>query len=137
MLVSPCGAKLSLPQAGLTTPPMRERYTPFSHMNSERIHAIKSGAIIVNTSPMELFDLDALEARLKKGDITFIFDHSDEMTKEDLQRFSKYDNCIIYPPIGYISREASIAKQEIFVSNVENFIGGNPTNSVVSAAKTG
>ena len=52
------------------------------------------------------------------------------MSKEDLDRFSKYDNCIIYPPIGYISTEAGIAKQEIFVSNIENFVEGNPTNSV-------
>ena len=98
-------------------------------LNSERINNIKKGAIVVNTSPMELLDLDALENRLKKKDITFILDHSDEMTKEDLGRFSKYDNCIIYPPIGYISKEASIAKQEIFVNNVENFIKGTPTNS--------
>jgi len=99
-------------------------------LGPERINNIKKGAVVVNTAPMELLDLDALEDRLKKGDITFILDHSDEMTKEDLKRFSQYDNCIIYPPIGYISKEAGIAKQEIFVSNIENFTKGNPTNSV-------
>jgi hypothetical protein len=31
---------------------------------------------------MELFDFDALVSRIKKGDITFMLDHSDEMTKE-------------------------------------------------------
>ena len=99
-------------------------------LNSKRINNIKQGAIVVNTSSMELLDLDALENRLKKSDITFILDHSDEMTEKDLNRFSKYDNCIIYPPIGYISAEAGIAKQEIFVSNIENFIKGNPINCV-------
>lgn len=99
-------------------------------LNKERISRIKSGAIIINTAPMELVDLDALEKRLAKGDITFILDHADEMTKEDLEKLSKYDNCLIYPPIGYISKEASIAKQEIFVGNIENFLAGKPTNRV-------
>ena len=35
-------------------------------LNSERINNFKKGAIIVNTSPMELLDLDALENQLKK-----------------------------------------------------------------------
>lgn len=99
-------------------------------LNKERISRIKSGAIIINTAPMELVDLDVLEKRLAKGDITFILDHADEMTKEDLEKLSKYDNCLVYPPIGYISKEASIAKQEIFVGNIENFLAGKPINKV-------
>ena len=52
------------------------------------------------------------------------------MEKKDLNRFSKYENCIIYPPIGYISKEAKVNLQEIFVSNIENFLKGKPTNVV-------
>ncbi len=99
-------------------------------LNKERIARIKSGAIVVNTSPMELVDLDALEKRLAKGDITFILDHADEMTRQDLRRLSMYKNCIIYPPLGYISKEASVTKQIIFVGNIENFLAGKPTNKV-------
>ena len=40
--------------------------------NADLINAIKSGAVVVNTAPMEIIDLDALVARLKKNDITFI-----------------------------------------------------------------
>jgi D-3-phosphoglycerate dehydrogenase len=53
-----------------------------NYVNSRRIASIKKGAIVVNPSPMELFDFDALVSRIKKGDITFMLDHSDEMTKE-------------------------------------------------------
>ncbi|MBI4167826.1 MAG: hypothetical protein HY515_02615 [Candidatus Aenigmarchaeota archaeon] len=91
---------------------------------------IKPGTMIVNTVPMETVDLGALENRLKKGDITFILDHSDEMKQEDLDRLHKYKNCIIYPPIAFISKEARVNKQRIFVDNIKNFLDGDPTNVV-------
>lgn len=43
--------------------------------NKKVFQKIKSGAIIINTAPMELIDIDALEQRLKIGDIIFILDH--------------------------------------------------------------
>lgn len=99
-------------------------------LNQSRIQMIKRGAIVVNTAPMELVDTDALEKRLQVGDMTFIMDHSDETSQSDLERLSKYSNCVIYPPIAYVSKEARMAKQEIFVSNIENFLEGKPTNVV-------
>lgn len=99
-------------------------------LNKERIEKIKKGAVVVNTAPMELVDIDALSERLAKGDITFILDHSDEMTEADLKKLSKHGNCIIYPPIAYVTKEARMAKQEIFVGNIENFLNGSPTNKV-------
>ena len=99
-------------------------------INKERIALIKKGAILINTSPMELIEFNALNERLKINDMTFILDHSDEMTTSDLGKLSKYKNCIIYPPIAYVSKEARIAKQEIFIENIENFLKGSPTNKV-------
>lgn len=99
-------------------------------LDEKAFQTIKLGAVIIDTVPMESVDLDALIKRLEKGDITFIFDHSDEMKQEDLDRLSKYKNCIIYPPIAFISDEARINKQEIFISNLENFLSGNPSNVV-------
>ena len=101
-----------------------------SFLNEKRIQKLKHGAIVVNTAPMELVDVDALEKRLAKGGITFILDHSDEMGEEDLKRLSKHNSCIIYPPIAYISKEARTAKQEVCVKNIENFLNGSPTNRV-------
>ena len=71
-------------------------------MNAKRLGSLKKGAIVVNTAPMELIDMKALADRLKKGDITFILDHADEMKKEDLKTLSQLPNFIIYPPIAYI-----------------------------------
>lgn len=99
-------------------------------MNQKRFLALKTGVIIVNTAPMELIDIDALAKRLAKKDITFILDHSDEMSEEDLKKISKFDNCIIYPPMAYITPEAALNKQEMFTSNIENFARGKPTNIV-------
>jgi len=99
-------------------------------LNEQRIKTIKKGAVVINTSPMELLDLKTLEKRIQKGDITFILDHSDEMKPEDVKRLVQYKNCIIYPPIAYLSKEGRIIKQKIFVENIENFLKGNSTNKV-------
>ena len=99
-------------------------------INKERMEKIKPGAVVVNTAPMELVDLNSLEERLKKNDMTFILDHSDEMKQEDLDKLSNYKNCIIYPPIAYVSEEARITKQEMFVGNMGNFLKGSPVNVV-------
>lgn len=99
-------------------------------LNAKRINTLKSNAVVINTAPMELVDTEALAKRLAKGDITFIFDHSDEIDPKVLKQLAKYSNCIIYPPMAYISDEAKIAKKEIFVANLENFVRGKPSNVV-------
>ena len=99
-------------------------------LNKKRINSVKKGAVVVNVAPMELVDLSALANRLKKGDITFIFDHPDEMEKKDVEKLAKYKNCIVYPPIGFVTNEAIALKKEIFVSNLENFLNGHPSNQV-------
>ncbi len=105
-------------------------------LNGSLIQKIKPGAIIVNLAPNELVDLEALKRRLERGDITYILDHSDELSPEQAKKLSYYENCIFYPPIGYTTREASAAKQEIFVSNMENFLEGSPTNQINKTVET-
>lgn len=99
-------------------------------LNKRLFNLIKPGAVLINVSPMELIELDALEARLKQGNLTFIFDHPDEMEKKEVGRLVQYPNCIVYPPIGFITKEARIQKQMIFISNLENYLNGSPTNLV-------
>lgn len=79
---------------------------------------------------MELVDIDGLAQRLKKKDITFILDHSDEINGEDLKKISVFENCIIYPPMAYLTKEAVVNRREMFTSNIENFLKGKPTNKV-------
>jgi len=62
--------------------------------------------------------------------MTFILDHSDELDPAVAKKLAKFNNCILYPPIGYTTKEATNAKQDIFVGNLENFLKGKPTNKV-------
>lgn len=105
--------------------PQTERF-----FDEKRMALVRPGAIIINTAPMELFDLDALEQRLKENDIAFILDHSDELSSDNIKRLSKYPNCILYPPIGLMTQEATKLKQDILVANLKNFLKGKPTNKV-------
>lgn len=98
--------------------------------DAKHIGMIKPGAVVINTAPMELIDIEALEKRLKKNDITFILDHSDELDPSVAKRLLKFNNGILFPPIAYTTKEATNLKQEIFVSNLENFLRGKPTNKV-------
>ena len=99
-------------------------------MDKKKFALLKPNSVIINTCPMELIDIEGLRTRLAKNDIIFILDHSDEVEKEDLEKLSKYENCIIYPPMAYISEEAKVKRQEMFVSNVESFLKGEPANKV-------
>lgn len=100
--------------------------------NAKRIATIKKGTVVINTAPVELFDLKALNKRLMKNDLTFIFDHTDlgDINDKDLNQLRQHENCITYPVLGYISDEARTAKQEVFISNIENFLKGSPINVV-------
>jgi D-3-phosphoglycerate dehydrogenase len=99
-------------------------------LDNKRMSAIKKNAVIVNLAPMELVNMKALCTRLAAGDITFILDHSDELAAEDAKELAQYKNCVMYPPIGYTTKEATAAKQVMFVDNLENFLKGSPTNKV-------
>ena len=72
---------------------------------------IKSDSVLISTVPPPVINTDALVDRLSKNDITFIFDHPDEMPKEELAR---------------------IAKQEIFISNMTDFIEGKNLKNKVN-----
>ncbi|HEY3946545.1 MAG TPA: NAD(P)-dependent oxidoreductase [Solirubrobacteraceae bacterium] len=99
-------------------------------IDGDALAKVKPGAILINTAPMEIIDLDALTARLDENGITFILDHSDELQSADAERLAQRENCIMYPPIAYTTNEATAAKLDIFVGNLEHFLQGSPTNQV-------
>lgn len=100
-------------------------------LNSKNLPLIKSGSVVISTVPPPVINTDALADRLSKNDITFVFDHPDEMPKEELAKLTKFKNCVVYPPIAFLSDEARIAKQEIFISNMAEFLDGKtPKNKV-------
>lgn len=99
-------------------------------INSENVTRIKSGAVVISTVPPEVVDTDAIVSRLAQKDIVYISDHGDEMSGEDLAKVKKFDNCLLLPAIGFITAEARVNKQEIFVGNLKATLDGKPQNKV-------
>jgi lactate dehydrogenase-like 2-hydroxyacid dehydrogenase len=99
-------------------------------LDDNKIQQIKPAAVVINLAPMELIDINALEKKLTKGDITFILDHSDELTESQAKQLAKYQNCIMYPPIAYTTQEATLARKRMLIDNLVNFLAGSPTNKV-------
>lgn len=99
-------------------------------LNEKNLPLIKSDSVLISTVPPPIINVDALAARLSKNDITYIFDHPDSMPKEELAKLSKFENCVVYPGIAFLSDEARIAKQEIFIGNIKGFLSDNVQNRV-------
>lgn len=99
-------------------------------LNAENIPLIPSGSVIISTVPAAVIDTDALAARLAINDMTFIFDHPDEMPADEFTKIKSFANCVRYPAIAFITNEARIAKQEIFVANLASYLAGNVPNRV-------
>jgi lactate dehydrogenase-like 2-hydroxyacid dehydrogenase len=99
-------------------------------LNERTIPLIKPGAVVISTVPPEVVNTDAMAIRLAKGDITYISDHGDEMSEENLNKLKQYSNCLLLPAIGFITGEARINKQEIFIANMTGFLEEKVQNSV-------
>ena len=94
------------------------------------LSAMRHDAIMVNTAPMEIVSISALERRLATTGLTFIADHADELAPADAARLARHPNCLLYPPVAYRTREASAAKEDVFVSALEGYLAGAPVNRV-------
>lgn len=99
-------------------------------INAENVGKIKGGAVVISTVPPEVVDTEAISSRLAKKDIVYISDHGDEMSKEDVEKLKQHDNCLLLPAIGFITAEARINKQEIFIANMKSTLEGSPQNNV-------
>lgn len=99
-------------------------------LNEKNLPLTKSGTVLISTIPPAVINTDALAERLSKGDVKFISDHPDEMPDEDLAKLKKFDNAVFYPAIAFVSDEARVAKQEIFIANAKAFLAGSPENIV-------
>lgn len=99
-------------------------------LNADNMLFIPSGTVLISTVPTSVIDTDALAARLEKNDITFIFDHPDTMPPAEFAKIKDFENVVKYPAIAFITDEARIAKQEIFIGNMTSFLSGAPQNKV-------
>lgn len=99
-------------------------------LNSDNIPLIKPECVLVSTVPPSIINTQALAERLAKNDLTFISDHADEEGESELKLIKDFSNCVLYPPIAFLSDEARIAKQETFLANMKGFLEGKVINKV-------
>lgn len=99
-------------------------------LSKQKIALTKKGAILINLAPPPLIDQEAIIKRAAQGDITYIFDHSDDIDPALAKRFLNTKNCIVYPPIAFRTTQANINRWETFAANIEKFISGTPQNVV-------
>jgi lactate dehydrogenase-like 2-hydroxyacid dehydrogenase len=98
-------------------------------LNKGNLSLIPPNSILISTVPPPIINTDDLVDRLSKKDMTFIFDHPEEMGNE-VKKLIPFENCVMYPPIAFLSDEARVAKQEIFIGNMKGFIEGTIKNKV-------
>ena len=99
-------------------------------ISQEKISLLKKGCLFISLAPPPLIDQEAMREKAGKGDITFVFDHSDDISADLAKKFLGTKNCIVYPPTAFRTEEANTARWETFVSNVEKFVSGKPQNIV-------
>lgn len=99
-------------------------------INKDKINLLKKGCVFISLAPPKLIDQDAMMEKAGVGDVTFIFDHSDDIEPELAKKFLDTPNCMVYPPVAFRTEEANTTKWETFVSNIEQFSEGKSTNRV-------
>lgn len=99
-------------------------------ISKEKVELLKKGCIFISLAPPPLIDQEAMIEKAGKGDITFIFDHSDDISTDMAKKFLGSKNCIVYPPTAFRTEEANTTRWETFVSNIEGFSKGVPQNAV-------
>jgi lactate dehydrogenase-like 2-hydroxyacid dehydrogenase len=102
-----------------------------SLLNSNNIPLIPKDGVLVSTVPPSVIDTDALALRLAKNDVNFIFvNHPYPSLETELVKIKDFANVTGYPAIGFITDEARIAKQEIFIGNITSYLEGKVQNKV-------
>jgi len=91
-------------------------------LDARRIARIADGALLVHLAPPELLDVAGLIEQLRIGRLHFVTDHADEMDRRDVETLSRLETCTLYPPIGYGTREARVARRARFLAELRSFL---------------
>lgn len=97
-------------------------------ISKEKMALLKKGCIFISLAPPSLIDEKAMMEATKAGQLTFIFDHSDD--SELAKEFLATPNCITYPPVAFRTEEADFNRWDAFAGNIERFINNKPQNVV-------
>lgn len=91
-------------------------------ITSRHIDLIKEGCLFLIMAPVELLDLDAVIRRCNKREIHIALNHSYELSKGQIQKLENCDQCLMLPPISYLTKESREIRQDQFVSSFEKAV---------------
>ena len=103
----------------------------WSSITLNDLSTMKTTAVLVKTSRAELFEANALIAKLNRGRprITEIDVLKSALILQD-HALLRVDNCIFAPRIGYVEQDRDKLHFSAAFDNVTNFIRGTPTKIV-------
>lgn len=99
-------------------------------LDARRVRMVSKGAVVVCLAPLELFDTQALVRQLQGGVFRFATDHGEELTGPARRTLTLLPNVSLLPSVANTTEEATQARREAFLSNVEHFLAGDPVNVV-------
>ena len=105
-------------------------------LGSTQLAMMKSSAIIVNTGRGPVIDEPAMVQALQEGRLAGA--GLDVFTAEPLSQDSplcSLDNVVLSPHVGAMSPETSLAGLAMALDNIEAFLAGIPTNTVVRGTR--
>jgi len=98
-------------------------------LDREKIKIMKQGAVLLNPSPHQLCDLNAVFSAAKKGKIFAWFeDIEDQKTRKKLLGAK---NIALTPNYGWMTVEAQQNLRKITIENIKAFLAGTPQNKIV------
>jgi len=100
-------------------------------VNSEAIHKMKNGAVLINTARGGLLDESAVAEALKSGKLGAAA--VDVLSEEPMKRYNPLltaPNCIITPHIAWAPKESRQRLLDCVVENIRCFLTGTPQNVV-------
>lgn len=86
------------------------------------IDALPEDSLLVCLSPLDLLDLDAVERRLSRGEVSFLFDHGGDLAPDRLAQLSSHPRCVVYPPVAHRTPEATSERLALFLAQLDAFL---------------
>lgn len=91
-------------------------------LSAAHVNSLKIGVLLLILAPIELVDFEAVVRRAASAEITIALNHSYELSTAQVDKLRSCRGCVMLPPISYLTEEARKARQEFFVSSLEQFL---------------
>ncbi len=97
-------------------------------ISADRVEIVKNGALLLVMAPVELIDLKVALKRAAANEITIALNHSYELDEAEVEQLRTCRSCVLLPPISFLTEESRRARQELFVSGLEQYVSTRKPN---------